>query len=97
MSETVPDQVKRERLEQLLDLQRTITLDRNEARIGTVASVLIDNLDGSGAIGRTKGQALEVDGVVQIASVGRVRPGEFVKVRLTGAIDQDLSGEILSS
>jgi len=94
MPDTVADEVKRERLEQLLDLQRTITLEKNEARIGSVVTALIDRVDAAAATGRTNGQALEVDGVVQIADATRIRPGQFVSVRITGAMDQDLSGSL---
>ena len=94
LPDVVPDEVKRERLEQLLDLQRTITLDKNEARVGSVQTVLIDRVVHQGAIGRTKGQALEVDGVVHIEKAGHVRPGDFVDVRITNAMEHDLAGEL---
>jgi ribosomal protein S12 methylthiotransferase len=95
--------VKRERLEQLLDLQRAITLEKNERRVGQVVPVLIDRLSGRssraqngrtrGAVGRTSGQALEVDGLVHIADAGAMQPGTFAQVRLLEAIEQDFSGE----
>jgi ribosomal protein S12 methylthiotransferase len=107
MPDQVADTVKRERLEQLLDLQRSITLEKNEARVGQVVPLLIDRLAGResgleqgsgprGAVGRTKGQALEVDGVVYIAESGRLRAGELARVRLVGAIEQDLVGELVA-
>jgi ribosomal protein S12 methylthiotransferase len=99
----VLDAVKRERLETLLDLQRTITQENNEARIGRVVPVLIDRLTGresallrrgaaQGAIGRTPGQALEIDGVVHIANGAGLRPGRFANVQLSEAIEHDLVG-----
>jgi ribosomal protein S12 methylthiotransferase len=107
MDGQVPESVKRERLERLLDLQRTITLEKNEALIGSTRTVLIDRLagrdidddidsdPGRGAIGRTCAQALEVDGVVHLADAGRARPGRFVNVRITEALEQDLAGTIV--
>jgi ribosomal protein S12 methylthiotransferase len=107
MDGQVPESVKRERLERLLDLQRTITLEKNEALIGSTRTVLIDRLagrdidddidsdPGRGAIGRTCAQALEVDGVVHLAEAGRARPGRFVNVRITEALEQDLAGTIV--
>jgi ribosomal protein S12 methylthiotransferase len=93
MPDDVPEDVKRERLERLTDVQRTITLDRNEARIGTVRTVLIDRASNAGtAIGRTQGQALEVDGVVIVNDAARVQPGGFARVKITGAEDNDLIG-----
>ena len=95
MDEMVPVGLMRERLEQLLDLQRTITLENNEQRIGRIETVLIDRIEGSGAIGRTKGQAIEVDGVVNIADATNIHAGQFVPVRITGASEQDLTGTIV--
>jgi tRNA A37 methylthiotransferase MiaB len=67
MSGAVPASVRRERLERLLDHQRAISLERNEARIGLQTTVLVDEVDGDGlAVGRAPWQAAEVDGVVQI-------------------------------
>jgi ribosomal protein S12 methylthiotransferase len=91
----VDDDVKRERLERLMDVQRGISMDRNEARIGTVQSVMLDRVDEHGAVGRTRGQALEVDGVVTIENPRGHEPGEFVNVRITEAVEQDLAGEII--
>jgi ribosomal protein S12 methylthiotransferase len=91
----VEDDVKRERLERLMDVQRGVSLDRNEARVGSTQVVLIDHIDEHGVIGRTRGQALEVDGVVSIANARGHEVGEFVNVRITEAVEQDLAGEII--
>jgi ribosomal protein S12 methylthiotransferase len=105
MADQVPEVVKRERLEELLELQHAITQEKNEARVGRVLPVLIDRLTGRdsempgtrerGAIGRTQGQALEVDGVVHIADGTGLQLGSFVEVLLTGTVDQDLVGEVV--
>jgi ribosomal protein S12 methylthiotransferase len=100
----VPDALKRERLERLLDLQRSITLERNEAWAGREVGVLVDSVVGRdpsdavedeplGAVARTAGQALEVDGVVHIADAGSARPGHFIRVRITEALEDDLVAE----
>jgi ribosomal protein S12 methylthiotransferase len=94
MTDEVAEDVKRERLEQLLDLQRSITQEKNEQRIDSVQQVLIDQIADRGATGRTRGQALEVDGVVQIENAPAVRPGDFVQVRITDALEHDLTGDI---
>jgi ribosomal protein S12 methylthiotransferase len=112
MPDMVDDDVKRERLERLFDLQRSITLERNESWVGRTTDVLIDEVVGRdtdiagdtgarGAIGRTKGQAIEVDGVVHIDDArgadGRdVEAGQFVRVRITDALEDDLIGVIES-
>jgi len=106
MPDQVPDSLKRERLEELLELQSSITSEKNEARVGATVPVLIDRLTGRdsemdavrddrGAVARTKGQALEVDGVVHIADAAHARPGQFVDVLLTGNLEADLMGEVV--
>ena len=105
MTDMVDDDVKRERLERLFDLQRSITLERNEAWVGRTVEVLVDEvvgrdteIDGDsaerGAVGRTKGQAIEVDGVVHIEDARNVEAGQFVSVRITEALEDDLIGEV---
>jgi ribosomal protein S12 methylthiotransferase len=105
MAGQVPDAVRRERLERVLDLQRAITLECNEAWVGRVVPALVDARVGRdstathhaagarGAVGRTEGQALEVDGIVHIAEAGEARPGDFIDVRITDAVEYDLTGE----
>ncbi|MBI4410203.1 MAG: TRAM domain-containing protein, partial [Gemmatimonadetes bacterium] len=82
----------------LLDLQRAISLEKNEASIGSEVVVLIDRLTGTkhgaAAEGRTSKQALEVDGVIQLRAARGARPGEFVRARITGACEHDLVGEL---
>lgn len=96
MDETVPEALARERLEQLLDLQRSIKLEKNEQLIGALKTVLIDRVTNAGsAIGRTQGQALEVDSVVQIEDAEGVRAGDFVHVQITEALEHDLAGVLV--
>jgi ribosomal protein S12 methylthiotransferase len=97
MAEQVPEAVRRERLERLLDHQRGISLERNEARIGLRVAVLVDEVDGDGtAIGRAPWQAAEVDGVVRIEGAADLEPGRFATVVLTGADEFDLTGRIVA-
>ena len=91
----VDEDVARERLERLMDVQRGISMARNEARIGSTQVVLIDRIDHGVAVGRTKGQALEVDGVVTIDEARDCQPGDFVNARITDAVEQDLVAELV--
>ena len=106
MADQVPDWLKRERLEEVLERQAAITQEKNDARVGSVVPVLIDRITGResemksvsddrGAIGRTKGQALEVDGVVHISDAAGLQPGMFVSVELTGTVDSDFRGVVV--
>jgi len=94
MPDQVDEDVARERLERLFDVQRGISLERNEGRVGSTQRVLIDKVDDV-AVGRTRGQALEVDGVVTIEDAQGYQSGDFVDVRITEAMDQDLAGVII--
>jgi ribosomal protein S12 methylthiotransferase len=107
MTDPVPEHIARERLERLLELQRTIAQERNEEWLGRDVRVLIDELTGratlmpdadavgNGAIARTARQARDIDGVVHIAAARGVRPGQFVTARLTGVIENDFRAELV--
>jgi ribosomal protein S12 methylthiotransferase len=94
----VPDEVKEERLHQLMVLQQAISAARNQSRIGEIVDVLVDSPDeNEPAIlrARTEGDAYDVDGAVLIPG-GITGPGEFTRVRITGASEYDLVGEEVS-
>ena len=91
----VPDTVKQERFEALMALQGGISAELRQARVGQVEQVLVDAADPSGSVGRTRGDAPEVDGVVRMS--GRAVVGEFAQVRITGADRHDLAGEIVAA
>ncbi|MBI4538346.1 MAG: 30S ribosomal protein S12 methylthiotransferase RimO [Gemmatimonadetes bacterium] len=98
MPDQVPESLKQERLERLLDLQRVISLESNLAEVGRVRRVLVDRVgsdeDGFDAVGRTEGQALDVDGVTYFRSARLLRPGEFVDVEVVDATEHDLIGVV---
>jgi ribosomal protein S12 methylthiotransferase len=94
LPDQLDDDVKRERLERLLDVQRSISMERNETRVGSIQSVLLDKVEDM-AVGRTRGQALEVDGIVTIDDARGHQAGDFVQVRITEAVEQDLAGVIV--
>lgn len=83
----VPETLKRERLERLTELQRAISAEKNEERIGRRAVALVDRADaGSGTSrARVQWQADDVDGVTWIDSARR--PGSFVEVAITEVRD----------
>lgn len=94
MPDPVPGEVARERLERLTDLQRSIAQERNDALVGTETTALVDRIVGRGAaVCRTARQALEVDGLVHVADAGGARPGEFIRLRITEAFEDDLAAE----
>jgi ribosomal protein S12 methylthiotransferase len=97
MDGAIPAAVRRERLERVLEHQRLISLERNEARVGREAMVLLDAVDGDAAVGRAPWQGPEVDGVVEVEGVGGrgLEAGRFVRLLITGADDYDLTGRLV--
>ncbi|MPZ76159.1 MAG: 30S ribosomal protein S12 methylthiotransferase RimO [Deltaproteobacteria bacterium] len=97
----VSEDEKERRWQEVMDLQADISRAKNEALIGSHQHVMIDGVDESGqSMGRTQAHAPEVDGVVYLhtaatsATMISLRPGELVDVKITGALDYDLIGEI---
>jgi ribosomal protein S12 methylthiotransferase len=86
MIDDVPDAIKRERLERLTELQRSITADRYESRTGKISRIIVDRIsDDGGSIGRLPWQADDVDGVTYIDE--RLEPGEFADVAVEEVVD----------
>ncbi len=92
----VPEDVKQERLARFMQRQADISAAKLEAKVGSVQTCIVDAIDGELAIARSKADAPEIDGLVQIQD-GReagLRPGEFVQVRIMGSDEHDLYGEV---
>jgi ribosomal protein S12 methylthiotransferase len=87
MDDDVPESVKRERLERLNELQRLVTAERYEARLGRTVRALVDRVDDAAVQARTVWQADDIDGVTYIRDGGALTPGSFVDVRLEDVID----------
>jgi ribosomal protein S12 methylthiotransferase len=86
LADDVPDEVKRERAERVLELQRGITADRYALLVGRVVPAIIDRVEADGrSQARTTAQADDIDGVTWLAE--RVQPGTLVEVRLDAVID----------
>jgi len=97
----VPDAVKRDRLEELLEVQRAISAERLARFVGREASVLVDRVadpDEAGAthVGRVPWQADDVDGVTHLEQGGRGEPGSLVRARITASEDYDFRAVALT-
>ena len=95
MKEQVDEDVKRERLDRLMTLQQGISLAFNEARVGKTFEVLVGGSEDGRYVGRTQLEAPEVDGSVLFTAKRAIAPGEYVKVKITGADAYDLTGEAI--
>lgn len=79
-----------------MDLQSRIMDEYNAQRLGTVMEVLCEGFDRDAGcyVGRTYADSVDIDGHVYFTAAGLVPAGEFVRVRITGTSDGDLTGEI---
>lgn len=92
----VPDEVKQERADAVMELQQNISLELNQEKIGKVYKVLIDRLEGGNFIGRTEFDSPEVDNDVIITSKDNyLRMGDFVNVKISAASEFDITGEVV--
>lgn len=96
LADDVPATEKQERIDAVMDLQQGISLELNQAKIGSVQKVLIDRKEGGEFLGRTEFDSPEVDNeVILDARKNYLRIGDFVKVKITNATEFDLSGEVV--
>jgi ribosomal protein S12 methylthiotransferase len=97
LPDQVPEEVKKERLARFMEVQERISAAKLQSKIGTMQTVLVDEIveDEEGnieAIGRTKADAPEIDGVVYLADAEGLTPGDFVEVQIYDADGHDLWG-----
>jgi ribosomal protein S12 methylthiotransferase len=96
LPDDIPAEVKAERAQRLMEVQQEISLRKNEAKIGQVFRTLFDRKEGKYFIGRTEADSPEVDNeVLVLAKNNYVRLGDFANVRITGAEEFDLYGELV--
>jgi ribosomal protein S12 methylthiotransferase len=87
----VPEAVKQERYERFMEAQAAISESRLAAKVGRTLEVLIDEVQGETAIGRSHADAPEIDGSVSVSGRG-LKPGQRVQVKITHADTYDLYG-----
>ena len=97
LPDQVPEELKQERLARFMEVQERISAAKLQAKIGTMQTVLVDEIieDEEGnveAIGRTKSDAPEIDGVVYLTDAEGLTPGDFVEVQIYDADGHDLWG-----
>lgn len=92
MEEQIDEQVKEEREAAIMIAQQKISKKINEKKIGRVYNVIVDGFDGEYYRGRNSEMAPEVDGEVIFSSNLELKPGDFVSVKITHALEYDLVG-----
>jgi ribosomal protein S12 methylthiotransferase len=86
----VSEEIKTARLEELMALQQSISLSRNQAQVGRTLPVLIEGFGDGVTVGRSYRDAPEIDGLVLVP--GELPLGEIVPVEISGAMTYDLTG-----
>ena len=94
MPDQIPEEIKEERRDEIMELQQEISYDQGTDRIGQELLVMIEGkvADESAYIGRTYGDAPKVDGYIFVQTGELLMTGDFAKVRVTGALEYDLIG-----
>ena len=97
MEHQIAEEVKEERQAELMELQQEIAFDLAEDMIGREVLVMIEGkvADENAYVGRTYKDAPNVDGLIFVEADEELMSGDFAKVRVTGAVEYDLIGEII--
>ena len=95
MPDQIDEDVKTARLDQLMMLQQSVSMEVNEARIGTECEVLVDGEEEGRVYGRSLLEAPESDGCIWLENAENVQPGQYVRARITNADAYDLYAEII--
>ena len=96
LNDDVPDEIKQERANEIMEIQAQISWELNQQKIGSTCKVIIDRKEGNYFIGRTESDSPDVDNEVLIdATQVYLKTGEFVDVVINDAADFDLYAEVV--
>ena len=92
----VPEEVKQQRVEEIMEIQSQISYDLNQEKIGKQFKVMIDRKEGENFIGRTEHDSPDVDNEVLISAIDTYLPiGDFINVEIIEAYEFDLIGKVI--
>jgi ribosomal protein S12 methylthiotransferase len=86
----VPEEIKQQRLARFMETQEKISAEKLQQRIGRTLTVLVDEVRGDQAVARSSADAPEIDGVVYLETAPGLKPGDWARVKITGADTHDL-------
>ena len=92
----LPEEVREERRQRLMEFQEDISTQRLEEKIDREMIVLVDEVDEDGAAARSEGDAPDIDGLVHILDGHELEVGDFVRVRITDCDVHDLYAEVVT-
>ncbi|MGL4913292.1 MAG: 30S ribosomal protein S12 methylthiotransferase RimO [Romboutsia sp.] len=91
------EEVKNERKDTLMLVQQEISQELNSAKVGNVYEVLVEEqIEDKVYIGRTQGDAEEIDSIVYVKSEKKLNVGDFVIVKINSALEYDLMGDVVN-
>ena len=93
MADHVPEEVKQERANAVMELQESISAEINQTKVGQTLKVLIDKKEGEHYYGRTEFDSPEVDNDVILSASNYLRVGDFVNAKITDATAFDLEAK----
>ncbi|SDI02804.1 30S ribosomal protein S12 methylthiotransferase RimO [Winogradskyella thalassocola] len=97
LEDDVPEEIKMERVNEIMEMQSQISWELNQAKIGQEFRVVIDRKEGNYFVGRTEYDSPDVDNEVRIdATKTYLKTGEFATIKVTEAEDFDLYGEVVN-
>ena len=96
LEDNIPDEVKQQRVEEIMAIQQQISWEKNQEKVGKVFRCMFDRKEGDYFVGRTEYDSPDVDNTVLVPAENIYLPiGEFAQVKITSAEDYDLIGELV--
>ncbi|HEX2829513.1 MAG TPA: 30S ribosomal protein S12 methylthiotransferase RimO [Burkholderiales bacterium] len=92
LADPVPEEVKEARRERFMEVQARISAERLARKVGRTLTVLVDEVDEGGAVGRTPADAPEIDGLVHMPRSHKLKQGELAEVLIEDSDEHDLYG-----
>ncbi len=96
LGDPIPEEEKERRKEYVMEIQRGISLEQNELRIGKTTRAVIERIEEGNFVGRTEWDAPEIDNEIFIPKKNGIHIGDFVRVKIDDATEYDLYGELIS-
>jgi ribosomal protein S12 methylthiotransferase len=96
-ADTLSDEEKESRAQEIMEVQQEISLEKNQEKIGKTFKVIVDKKEAGRYLGRSEFDSVEVDNEIIINSNTKLPIGEFVNVHITKAYDYDLEGDVVEN
>ncbi len=93
--DAISEKIKEKRVATIMELQQEISAARNAALTGSIVKVIADRREGLFLVGRSQHDSPEVDQEILITGAGKIEPGTFIDVKITGSTEFDLYAEIV--